>query len=138
MKEEQTILHQPESGGERREGNPLDEFRGEIEARKMKEAGTRSTDDFTIDVTNGRAFNPLQLNEADMKMWRRMEQPGLGIVSRTDFEKYRAQIMNSGNPTRNRFAQFLANKLSVLWGREELKQLRASRDQLKKSREGAI
>lgn len=128
MKNEQTMVDQPVSREESM-GNPLDldSFRKEIAALQAEEAVMKKTDHFT----NGETFNPLQLTEADRVMWGRIKHFEVDPISKEQFEEYRASITGSGNVTRDRFAQFLANKLSVIWGREELKQMRASRGQLK-------
>ena len=98
----------------------LDEFQKEIAAIVAKEAQTKQTDHFTT----GDVFNPAELTEADREMWPKVKNPEIGIVSKDDFEKYRAEVAASKSVSRDRFAQFMANKLSVVWGREELKRFK--------------
>lgn len=117
---EEEISHPATSTEEGTEKRFLDEFQKEIVAIVAKEAQTKQTDHFTT----GDVFNPAELTETDREMWLKVKNPEIGIVSKDDFEKYRAEVAESKSISRDRFAQFLANKLSVVWGREELRRFR--------------
>ena len=106
------------------QGSLLAEFHKVIEAQKVSEEKTGRTRDFSVDFTNGQDFIVQDLLEDDRKMWERVTHPESGIVSKEEFEEYRARVTASANPTRSRFVQFLAGRLSVIWGKEELKQFK--------------
>lgn len=102
----------------------LDAFYKEIDALKTEEEKTKKTRDFAVDFTNNEVFTVQDLKEEDMKMWEMVKHPENGIVSKEDFMQYRERVTASANPTRSRFVQFMAGKLSTVWGREELKRFR--------------
>lgn len=118
MKEEK--ISPPAPNEESAENRFLSEFQDEVAVMVAEEARTRQTDHFTT----GDVFNPAELTETDRGMWLKVKNPEAGFVSKKDFEEYRAGVTASKSVSRDRFAQFVANKLSVVWGREELKRFR--------------
>ena len=103
---------QPSQSNEHYQELELETFRREIEAIGKQEVKPkeRKTSHFNDTMTGGEIrFNPEELNEADMEIWRKTER---GNITEEDFHAYRQQFLQPPlSPSRQVFESLLSNKI---------------------------
>lgn len=68
-----------------------------------------------------------KLTSDDMKAWQNYKKLTIDNIRKKDiddFEKYRQSVYSDKEPPSISFAEFLANKLSILKGKKELKEMK--------------
>jgi hypothetical protein len=122
----------------------MEAFRAEINKLKIeRENGLREYSDFVSEqLKNGRGgkagglwqekkdrppidmveivdVNPEELTESDAIMWHNVNNYSKGLITQSQFDAYKGNVLYSGNKSRRNFLAVIINKIILLWADEE-------------------
>lgn len=102
------------------EQESLEGFQQEIENlrnEEIEEKGKKANPNLTNTEVK-------KLTEDDMRAWQNYKKLTADDITKKDihdFTKYKRLAYSANEPARDNFAAFLGNRLTILWGKKELK-----------------